>query len=305
MKLQNTLAIGFISLLIINFNCYSDEISDKNTACNTALNKGDMAAASQLADEVLKHDAKNRDGLICKGRLLGAQGHYDEALDALKQAEMLSKESFDHIIGNILIGNAYKAQQKYPEAIASYESSLNVAKTDKNDKYARADYNLIGDVQFKAFDYSTALASYIAGSKLAMNDNERAESFELLAASYKALGQHDLAIEHQIKAVQTQKKAGTLDQFADATLALGQIYISAKDYANADKTLIKFAQFAKENGGAYFEAKATLYLAESKAARGDVAAAKTLLVDASNTAKSIGDKDLSSEIEIAAKKLSN
>lgn len=305
MKLQNTLIITFISLIIISLNSYSDELSDKNVACNAALNKGDIAGAAKLADEVLKRDAKNRDGLICKGRLLGAQGNFDEALSALKQAETLSKEPFDHIIGQMLIGNAYKAQQKYPDAIASYESSLTIAKVDKNELYTRVDHNLIGDVRSKMQDYNAALASYLAGSKLAMNDNERAESFGLLAATYKSLGQHDLAIEHQIKAVQMQKKAGTLDDYADATLALGQIYIAAKDFSNAEKTLSKFAQFAKDNGGAYYEAKANLYLAQSKAASGDTAGAKTLLTDARNSAKSIGAGDLTSEIDATEKKLSN
>ena len=305
MKLQNTLITTFISLILISFNVYADELSDKNAACNAALNKGDMAGASKLADEVLKRDTNNREALICKGRLLGAQGKYEEALTALKQAEALSKESFEHIIGNMLIGNAYKAQQKYTDAIASYEASLAVARANKNEKYIRADHNLIGDVQSRAQDYNAALASYQTGSKLAMNDNERAESFELLAATYKALAQHDSAIEYQVKAVQMQKLSGTLGQYADANLLLGQMQIAAKDYANADKTLAKFAQFAKDNGGAYYEAKANLYLAQSKVASGDTASARTLLVDARTLAKSVGANDLASEIELAEKKLAN
>ncbi len=305
MKLQNTLIITFISLILISFNSFSDEISDKNTACNAALNKGDITSAIKLADEVLKRDAKNREALICKGRILGAQGNFDEALSVLKQAETQSKESFEHIIGNMLIGNVYKSQQKYVDAIASYEASLSIAKTDKNEKFSRANHNLIGDAQSKTQDYNAALSSYQAGSKLAMNDNERAESFELLATTYKALGQYDAAIENQVKAVQMQKISGTLDQYADSTLALGQIYITAKDYTNADKTLAKFAQFAKDNGGVYYEAKANLYLAQSKAASGDAVSAKTLLTDTLALAKSVGASDLTSEIEATEKKLNN
>jgi len=305
MKLQNTLIICFILLISISFNSYSDEISDKNAACNAALNKSDIIDAVKLADEVLKRDAKNREALICKGRLLGAQGNFGEALSVLKQAETQSKESFEHIIGNMLIGNVYKAQQKYADAIASYEASLSVAKTDKNEKFIRVNHNLIGDAHSKAQDYDAALASYQAGSKLAMNDNERAESFELLATTYKALGQYDAAIENQVKAVQMQKISGTLDQYADSTLALGQIFIAAKDYTNADKTLTKFAQFAKDNGGAYYEAKASLYLAQSKAASGDMASAKILLADTRALAKSVDASDLTSEIEATEKKLNN
>jgi tetratricopeptide (TPR) repeat protein len=303
MKLQNTLIISFISLILLSFNINADEISDKNAACNAALNKGDIAGADKLADEVLKRDAKNREGLICKGRLLGAQGSYEAALSALKLAEGQSKESFEHVIGHILIGNVYKAQQKYADSIASYEASLAVAKASKNDKYVRANHNLIGDAQSRAQDHNAALGSYQAGSKLAMNDNERAESYELLATAHKALGQYDLAIEHQFKAVQMHKKSGTLDQYADAGLVLGQLQIAAKDYVSADKTLSKLAQFAKDNGGTYYEAKANLYLAQSKAQNGDTVSAKTLLADVRNIAKSIQASDLSSEIDAIEKQL--
>jgi tetratricopeptide (TPR) repeat protein len=303
MKLENRLIISFISLIILSYNIYADEVSDKNFACNAALNKGDFNTAEKLADEVLKHDVKNREASICKGRLLGAKGSYDEALILLKQAEALSNEPSEHIIGLILIGNIYKAQQKNSDALASYENSLNIAKSEKNEKYIRADYDFIGDVHRQSNDLNAALASYQSGAKLAMNDNERAESFELLASTFKALGQYEDAIAYQVKTIQMQKISGTLDQFADSTLALGQIYMAAKDYLNADKSLTKFAQFAKENGGAYYEAKAKLYLAQCRAESGDAASAKVLLAYASSLATSINAKDLANEIQLTKKNL--
>ncbi len=301
MKLQNTLIIAFISLILISLNIKADELSDKNTACNAALNKGDFSSASKLADEVLKRDAKSREGLICKGRLLGAQGKYDEALGALNQAEALSKASFDRIIANMLIGNVYKAQKKHDEAIANYEKSLGIATADKNEKLMRANYNLIGDVQTNKNEHNAALASYQAGYKLAMNDNERAENDELLAATYKALGQFDLAIEYQLKGVQMEQKSGTLDGIANANLALGDIYMQTKDYANAEKTYVKMLQFSKDNGGAYFEAKSNFYLAQVKTAKGDSAGANTLITEAKKIAKDIGASDLTAEFEAASK----
>lgn len=305
MKLQNTLIIAFISLILFSLNTDANELSEKNAACNSALNKGDIAGAARLADEVLKHNANNRDGLICKGRLLGTQGKFDEALSALKQAETLSKEPFEHIIANILIGNVYKVQQQYAEAVASYQNSLAVAEESKNEKYARANDNLIGDVQSRIGDYNAALASYQAGSKLAMNDNERAESYELLAATYKALSQYGEAAEYQLKATQMQKKAGTLDQYAIASLELGRIFILARDYPSAEKTLTRLAQFCKDNGGIYYEAKAILYLAQNRVASGDAAGAKSILSDARNIAKNAPDAELMAEIDAFAKKLTN
>ena len=304
MNLHNTLNIVFISLILINFNANAEQ-SAEAAACNQAVNKSDFASAISKADALLKKSADNRDGLLCKGRALGAQGKYSEALSALEAADKQSKDGFDSIISNMLIGNLHKSNQKYAEAVASYEKSMGFAKTTSNEKFERINHNLIASVAVLKNDQNAALASYQAGSKLAMNDNERAESFELLAATYKALAQYDAAIEYQIKAVQMQKIAGTLDEYADASLALGQIQIAAKDYVSADKTLSKFARFAKDNGGAYYEAKANLYLAQSKAASGDAASAKTLLADARNTAKSINANDLTSQIESAEKKLNN
>ena len=303
MKLQSTLIKLFIPLIFINFNANSKTLLEKNTACNHAVNKGDFNAAIKQADDILKSKANDNDALLCKGRALGAQGQYAEALSVLTLAEKQATDNFNSIISNMLIGNLHKANQQYAEAIASYEKSISFAKNSTNEKLERANQNLIGAVYSQNKDYNASLARYLVASKLAMNDNERAESFGLLAANYNILGQHDLAIENQMKALQMQKKAGTLDEFADASLSLGQLYTAAKEYANADKTLTKFAEFAKENGGAYYEAKAKLYLAQNKAASGDSQSAKAFIADARSIAKSVGDSGLNVEIDEIAKKL--
>ncbi len=305
MKSQNTLTITFIILILINFSVNSEELSSKIAACNAAVNNNDATKALKHADEILKLETTNRDGLLCKGRALSAQGKYSEGLSVLEQAEKQSKESFDQIITYILMGNLHKQNQKNIEAIASYEKSLKISEAGKNEKFARINHNLIGEAHAQNKDLNAALANYFAGSKLSNNDNERADSYERLAATYQALGQYDLAIEYQIKAVQMQKKAGTLDDYANASLVLGQIYTVAKDYPSAEKTLSKLLQFSKDNGGAYYEAKANLYLAQSKAESGDTTSARTLLAGARITAKSIGADDLTSEIDTTEKKLGN
>jgi len=305
MKLQNTLIITFITLILINFNVNADTLSNKITACNTAVNNNDVVAALKYADEILKQQTTNRDGLLCKGRALGLQGNYSEALSVLEQAQKQSTDSFDQIITYILIGNLHKQNQKNTEAIASYEKSLKICETTTNEKFARINHNLMGETHVQNKDLNAALTSYLAGSKLANNDNERADSFERLAVTYKALGQFDSAIEYQLKSVQMQRIAGTLDDYAEANLALGQIYTLAKDYPNAEKTLSKLVQFSKDNGGAYYEAKANFYLAQTKSASGDKGSAKVLLADARNVAKGIGASDLVTEIDEVEKKLGN
>ena len=303
MRLELTSIKYFIPLLLISFNVSALELSDKVAACNAALNNGDLAAATKVADEVLQQQNNHHEALLCKGRALGAQGKFGEALGALELATKSAQPGFDEIINHLLIGNLHKNNQNYAESIASYEKSLKVCEADKNDKFKRMNLNLMGESQALSGDLNAALSSYLAGSKLANNDNERADNFERLGATYSALGQHDKAIEYQLKGVLMQKKAGTLDEYANASLALGKVYVLAKEYPNAEKTYTKLMQFAKENGGAYYEAKASYDLAQMKAASGDASNAKAMMSDALKLAKNIGDTGLATEIEASIKKL--
>jgi tetratricopeptide (TPR) repeat protein len=303
MKLEFTSIKYIILLLLISFNVNAAELSDKVLACNAALNNGDMTAASKAVDEVLQQQANHHEGLLCKGRVLGAQGNYKDALTALEQALKGAEPGFEEIINHLLIGNLHKNNQQYVLAIASYNQSVKVCETEKNNKFKHINLNLIGESQALNGDQNAALASYLAASKLANNDNERADSFERLGATYSALGQHDNAIEYQLKGLLMQKKAGTLDQYANASLELGRIYTVAKDYANAEKTLNKLAQFSKDNGGAYYEAKSNYLLAQAKLQNGDAASAKALLAAAYSQANSIGEGALAAEIDASLKKL--
>ncbi len=308
MKLEFTLIKYITPLLLLSFNAYAAALSDtaladKAQACNTALNNGDMAAASKAVDEVLRQQANHHEGLLCKGRVLGAQSNYQDALATLAQAVKSAQPGFEEIINHLLIGNLHKNNQQYSQAIASYEKSLNICEAEKNNKFKHINLNLIGESQALNGDLNVALSSYLAASKLANNDNERADSFERLGATYSALSQHDKAIEYQLKGVLMQKKAGSLDQFANASLEMGRIYTAAKDYANAEKTLTKLAQFSKDNGGAYYEAKSNYLLAQAKLQAGDAASAKALLIGAYSQASSLGEGALAAEIDASLKKI--
>ena len=310
----NTLIKHFITLFFISFNLnnivHAESVSEKSFACNAALDKGNITNAILVSDEILQLEPNNRDGLLCKGRALGAQsqvaqGKYDAALSALEMAAKQSKPGFEEIITYLLIGNLYKQNNKNAEAIASYEKSLKVSEAEKNDKFKLINHNLMGEAYTQNNDLNAALASYLVGYKLTKNDNERADSFERLGITYSTLGQHDLAIEYQLKGMLMQQKSGTLDQYADASLALGKVYANAKEYPRAEKTYAKLIQFAKENGGAYYEAKASYGLAQVAVAKGDTSNAKAMMGDALKIAKNIGDADLATAIETSIKKLPN
>jgi len=303
MNLKHTLTITYIALFLLSFSANSAEVANEIKACNSAVNKGDGVAGQQLAEDLLKSDKNNHEALICKARALGVQKKYPEAVKTYERAAQATQDSLSQIVTYILLGRLHVKNEDTTAAIASYTKSLEICAKSNNQTYSRINHNLIGDVHFSKKDFNTALDSYLVGVSLANNDNERAESFEKAAAAYNALGQHNKAVEFQVKATLMQEKSGTLTAYADAMLTLGQYHYDAKDYVNAERTNKKLVQFAKKNGGAYYEAKANYKLAEAMAANGDKSGAASIMTNALEQAKTIGAKQLVSEIEVAKKKL--
>jgi tetratricopeptide (TPR) repeat protein len=310
-----TLNLIASALLLLSFNVSAAEggakdgdakdgdVSEGTGACNMAMTKGDAVTAVMKADDALKIKPSHHQAWLCKGRALGAMGKYTEALYALEQGEKHARDQFEGIVSFILIGNLHRQNNKNTEAIASYERSIEICKVSKNDKYTRITHNLIGEAQTENKDFASALINYQAGSKLALNDNERADSFERLAATHLAMGQMDAAIEHQLKGVLMQQKAGTPDQYANASIMLASLHTQAKDYLSAENTYNKLIQFAKDNGGAYYEGKGKLLLGDLKLAIKDSSAAKVLMTEAQTIANSIKDAELIAEVNASMKKL--
>lgn len=305
MKQENTLYFAFILLILISFNANSEPISAQVRACNNAVNQSQPAAAIVQADRILEAEPNSHEGYICKARALGAQGQYDAALATFDLANQNAKEPFEHIITYMLIGNLQKDQQHYAEALTSYHKSLALCESEQNQKFQRINHNLLGDTHTLQHDFNGALAHYEAGEKLANNDEERAESYANLVATYRALNRYDLAIENQIRIVLTQERAGTLDDYAVANLVLGDIYFASKDYVNAEKTYRKLLKFSQDNGGQYYEAKSDLSIAKTQAAQGDTATARATLSSARQLASRIKANDLTQEIDTTEKNLAN
>lgn len=303
MKFENALTVVFTALFLMSFNASAVEVSAEIKACNDAVNKGDAKAALMQSEVILKKNSTDYEGLLCKGRALKQQGNYADALAAMELAEQSTDDIFAKTVSFMLIGNLHKANNKVAEAVASYEKSIQMCAKNDNKTYTFINYNLIGDAYYDTKDLNAALEGYQKGLRLAFNDNERAESFENLAKTYNALGDHDKAIEFQLKATVMQKQAGGLTAYADSSLLLGQYFNDAKEYAHAERHYKKLAKFAKDNGGAYYEAAANFGLAQAMFANGDKSAAKALLTSASKQASSIGAKQLAAEIVAKQKAL--
>ncbi|NOT15036.1 MAG: hypothetical protein HOP21_05560 [Methylotenera sp.] len=292
MKLQATVVL---TLLALNFN-HAFAMSPEAIECNLAYEKGDFAKAMTLSEKALRQNKQDREALICKGRTLSANQDLNAALATFSAADALSTDALDKTVIALVISQAYKAAGQYETAIAQYQQTITAAQKAKHIGLERAAHSAIGDIHMINKQYATALTDYLAANKLDNNDNERAETNEKIAATYHALTQYAQAVEYQIKAVIMQDKSGTLDQFAEASILLGRYYADDKSYANAERALNKIIQFAKDQGGAYFEAKGRYQLAKVKAAIGDMAAAKSQIEQARLIAKNTKDVALDAEI---------
>lgn len=303
-KMKNTEItsyLSFISLILLSITINAAEVDPQIIACNAALNNQQYDAAVIKANVAIKQKALASQGHMCKGRALLALGKEDEAKTEFLAAEKNAASDFDKTVANLLLGNWEKGRQHYQEAIKLYEIALDFAKKDSNRNFTRVSYNLIGDTYGLLNDHVTALKYLEEGEQLAMNDNERADSYERIAACYQAQQQFENAVKYQVKGISMQQKAGTLDQYAEANLTLGQIYTQGKDFANAEKTYTKLIKFSQDNGGAYYEAKTNIYLAQTKLAQGDSDAANALLAQAKTIADKIQASDLTALIETTKK----
>lgn len=295
-----------ILILIFIFSCAAifpawaeadgTSLQRKLLSCNQSLDTGDYGKAAEFAQQALSEDMSNQEAWLCKGRAHMRAGQIQQAIESIQSAEQKAQTPYEHMMALTLLGNAQKNARQYQEALHSYRQSLVFSKQEKSKRFEHINLNLIGDALLDSGDAQAALGSYQAASLKAANDNERADSFERIAAGYLALKQYDPAIEYQIKAQMMQEKSGTLDQYASASLELGRMLTEAKDYKRAESTLNKIIQFSKDNGGAYYEAKGYCYLAKVKAATGDATKARSLLTNASSIAGQINDPDLIQEV---------
>jgi tetratricopeptide (TPR) repeat protein len=284
MHLKTTLILIF-NCLIINDSLAKDAALE---SCDAALRNRQYAQAIQMAE---KH-ANQAEFWLCKGRAQSGLAQNAAAQQSFKQAISLKPEGLDLISAHMLLGNAQLEAKVHEAAIDSYQQALRLSEQQNMRRYTRIAHNLIGEAYFDLGQYAQALNAFENGEKLAMNDDERADSHIHEAMAYQQLQQADKAIEYQLKGVMMLRKSGTPDQYAEASLTLGKLFAAKKDYASADKTYQRLMEYAHDNGGDFYEAKTAIYWAESKRAQGDTAGAQQLIQQAEAMAARLKDAEL-------------
>ena len=283
-------------LLIILFVFVKSALADGGESCSKALEAGDAAKAATLAQEALPATSSKREVYLCLGRAAGELGKHDEALAALQAAEKLSAQPVERMIALTLLGNQYREAKNTAQAIVYYRKSLEIARIERNAGFELINLNQIGSTLEESGDADGALEQYQLGLKLAANDNERADSHGRIAAANSLLGQHDKAIEHQLKSMLFEERAGDFNHYAHANIELGRICLVAKRYAEAEKWLGKFLGTITEAGDSYWQAKARYMLARVKSAKGADDEAKEQFTLARNMASKLGAAQLLQEI---------
>ena len=299
------LGLSFLILALFNTLTFADdaELNKKIADCNQSVKNGTPEKALDSAGQLLKKNQKNREVVLCKARAQMALNQFADAVPTLTTVDQLSNTPNDHMMSLAMLGNAYKGNQQFNEAIASYQQSMDIAKAQKNKSFERITYNLVGEVQALNKQFDEAIASYQAGLKLALNDNERADAFERIASIYNQQQKHNQAIEYQLKATLAYTHYGDLDAQANAGLELGRIYMDAGELEQAEKSINKILKLAVDNGGAYWEVKSDWYLAKVKMASHQSNDAKRLLESAQKLNKEVGDAMLSEAISATLKEL--
>lgn len=279
------------------------ELNTKIADCNQMVKSSSPEKALDLASQLLKKSTKNREVYLCKARAQMSLSRFADAVPTLMIIDQLSNSPNDHMMALAMLGNAYKGNQQLDQAVASYQKSMDIAKTQKNKSFERITFGLIAETQTLNKQYDEAIISYQSALKLALNDNERADAYEHIASIYNIQQKHNQAIEFQVKAALAYTHYGDLDAQANAGLELGRIYMDAGELEQAEKSINKILKLAVDNGGAYWEAKADLYLAKVKLANHQNNEAEKLLQAAQKINKELGDGLLAEAISAASNQL--
>jgi tetratricopeptide (TPR) repeat protein len=264
--------------------------------CEQALEAGDAAKAVSAAEQSMKSDKSAREAYLCLGRAQEELGQYDAALLALQAAEKLSAQPVERMVALTLQGNVLRTAKKTAQAGSLYRQSLQIALNEKSAAFELINRNQLGVVLQESGDTAAALEQFQMGLKVAANDNERADSHARIAGAQSLLGQHDKAIEHQLKSALYEEKAGDFNHYANAMLELGRICLVGKQYADAEKWINKFLGTIMEAGDSYWQARARFLLGQVKSAKGEGSAAKEQWTQAKAMAERIGARQLLAEI---------
>ena len=292
-------ALTLLMLSIAAMNTWAAETSSES--CQDKLRAGEYEQAALAAERVIQSNSQNRDAQLCLGRAKGMAGDHAAAVAALKASEKYSDNPVARMQSLTLLGHEHKRVREYDQARAAYQQSLDLAVSQKNKYFQRANLIAIGETREQGNELDAALEVYQQAMKLAANDNERADCHAHLASAYHAMKNHEQAVVHQLKAAVMEERSGDLDHYAQAHLDLGRYYADATMFNDAERVLNKLLEVVKSAEDVYWQAATLHRLGQVKIARGSKEEGAAQLRNAAELARKIGATELVSDIESSMK----
>jgi tetratricopeptide (TPR) repeat protein len=266
--------------------------------CNQYNSDGSNQKALELANQLLSQNRSNRDALICKGKAELGLNKNLEAIETFKLVKKNTNSNLDKMMAGAMLGNAYKADHRFKEALDEYNGALTISKTLNNKGFERVSNELVASALVEQKKYAEAIDTLNLALKLAQNDSERANIYELIANVYEKDSKIDTAIEYQLKASIAHTKYGDLNQQANVSLELGRLYIVAHNTEKAEYYIQKVHQLAVDNGGPYWEAKSDIYLAKLRLSQDNKKEAGATLDQADKINATLQDKEINDLISL-------
>lgn len=270
----------FYSLSIFYSSAYAD-------TCAALLASGKIESAIETGRK-----QADVSGWICAGRGLGTSNKYPEALEAFKKAESLATSPYERVLVAISKARLIRDSGDNEQAIAAYQQGFDLATQLKQRQGQLVNLNEMGQLFLSKNDAKAALEHFIKAYSYAANDNERAESNELVALAYRALGDYTHAVEYQLKGVSLERRSGELSSYLYAALELADLRTLNMDFRAARKDLDEVLVMARDVNSDYWIARALLVLGKLEIAQDNSEAGKQFLHQSLESAQKAGDTDL-------------
>ncbi len=251
MKRELALSIIFISLFSSNIYAY-----DMNNMCEELLKKGDNKKAVIASKRV----ANKYDSSFCAAKAHYRMKNFESAVASFDESIGVADLPVDQLYSFLYKGIAQRDLEDFKASSATFTKGLNTAALG-NSKYMQMEQRFLyqlGQNELANENGLEAIDYFSKSLTLAANDDERGDSFEGLSLAYYVSNKLDSAIEYGVKASTTFQRTGKLNEYAEMQVKMANYESIQKNYIRALRILNSLEDFAKKNGGRYFEAKALL-----------------------------------------------
>ena len=282
----------YIACIVVVLYPISSQAQDALQNCREALVRADFASAIKFG-----RDAGGFDGLMCTGRAQLAKNDFSGASATFAVLEKNLSDDFQKMVVYTFQARSANGLGNRTEALNLYEQGLALARKLNAPQAVMTNLNEIGQIYQTGKDFNAALKRYLEAYNFAGNDNERSKCNQLIANAYSVLGNHDKAIEHQLKSVILEERSGGLDQYLEARLGLAEFAMNAKDWARARKDLDGSLAVARENQSLLWEARILIKSAKLERLVGNRQQSDALIESARSIAQQIGDNNLIEDIK--------